>query len=57
MRKTFLFLMLLAGSCFGITGCIGALGGILPGIVSEVGFSVLSAILSSALGGIIPATT
>jgi hypothetical protein len=53
MRKTFLFLMILAGSCLGVSGC--ALGGLLPGVLSNVGFSALSTLLSALIGQVVPA--
>jgi hypothetical protein len=56
MRKTFLFLVVLAGSCLGITGCIGALGGLIPGLLSEVGLSLLGTLVTSLVGSIVPTT-
>jgi len=53
MRKAFLFLAV-AGSCLGITGCVGSLGALLPSLLSDVAFSAIGALISSLIAGAFP---
>ena len=51
MRRSFLFLMVVAGGCLGLTGCIGGLVG---GLLTEVGLSLVSTLLAAVIGSVIP---
>ena len=52
MRKSFLFVMVLAGSCLGVSGCAAALG---TELVS-IGFNVILAFVRTFITGAITGT-
>ncbi len=57
MRKSFLFLTVLAGCFVGVPGCVGAIGALLPGLVSDLAFGLLGTVITSLItGALTPAT-
>jgi len=53
MRKSFLFLMILAGALVTLPGCTGTLGAMLPTLLIDGGMSVLTSVLGALWNGLV----